>query len=155
MKKVLFVCLGNICRSPLGEGIMTHIASQEQIELQVDSAGTSAYHVGEAPDRRSIIVAHDHHIDISKQKSRQVQASDFFEFDFIIAMDRSNLTHLYDMEPKNSNAALHALREFDLESDDLDVPDPYYGGVDGFQTCYDMIYRSCLNFAKEKLDTAN
>jgi protein-tyrosine phosphatase len=149
MTKILFVCLGNICRSPLGEGIMKYLANQHQLDVKVDSAGTSAYHVGEAPDRRSIRVAYDHHIDISHQKSRKVTKDDFFEFDYIFAMDRNNLANLYDLEPKNSKAKLHVLREFDIESEDLDVPDPYYGGDSGFDDCYQMIYRSCEQFIRE------
>lgn len=151
MKKILFVCLGNICRSPLGHGIMESIAEEHNFPLIVDSAGTSAYHVGEAPDKRSIQVAFDHHIDISSQKSRKVEIADFHKFDFILAMDRQNLANLYDMEPKHSPAQIHLLREFDPDKDSLDVPDPYYGGINGFINCYEMIDRSCRFFFSEKI----
>lgn len=151
MKKILFVCLGNICRSPLGEGIMKKIAEEENIELQVDSCGTSAYHVGELPDPRSIDVALNHHVDIRDQRSRKLDISDFYNFDFILAMDRSNLSNIYDKEPKDSTASIHLLREFDTIENEFDVPDPYYGGDSGFEACYQLIFRSCENFAQEKL----
>ena len=142
--KVLFVCLGNICRSPIGEGIFKSVVNNE--DAFVDSAGTSAYHVGESPDRRSIEVAKKHGIDISLQKSRKLTTDDFHSFDYIFAMDKSNLKNIKSIQPIDSNCHVYLLREFDTIGKGEDVPDPYYGGDSGFEDCFSMIKRSCENF---------
>lgn len=139
MKRVLFVCLGNICRSPLGEAIFNHKASE--LGIVADSAGTAAYHVGENPDHRSIEVAQKHHVPIS-HKARKFVAEDFDKFDYIMAMDENNYE---DMKALTSGKVEHLflLREFDAESNgDLNVPDPYYGGSEGFEKVFQMVSRS-------------
>lgn len=143
---VLFVCLGNICRSPLGEGVLLHRLAEAGLSdrVDVDSAGTGAWHVGQRPDSRSIAVAKKHGIELPGT-ARRVRLEDFFEFQLVLAMDRSNLADLKDLESgSGSDASIRLLLEFDPEaSDDLDVPDPYYGGPDGFDRVYDMVDRAC------------
>lgn len=141
---VLFVCLGNICRSPLAEGVFLHMADEAGISttLTVDSAGTGAWHVGERPDPRSIEVAERHGIELPGQ-ARCVTEDDFRRFDRIIAMDRSNLRDLEAMRPDDATAVVQLLRDHDPEPGDGEVPDPYYGGDDGFDNVYEMVRRSC------------
>ncbi len=142
--KILMVCLGNICRSPLAEGIMNEKFRQHGIAAEVDSAGTAAYHVGEPPDERSREVAAKHGIDISGQRARQFEVSDFDRFDKIYAMDSQNI----------SNIAALARDDNDLEKVDMilnesypgenrQVPDPYYGGKNGFEKVYQMLDEAC------------
>jgi protein-tyrosine phosphatase len=152
---MLFVCLGNICRSPLAEGVFQHLASDSGLTgaVEVDSAGTGAWHVGNSSDPRAIEVAQRHGITLGS-RARQVREEDFFGFDLILAMDRSNLRDLEalrdgitDREP---TADLRLFREFDPEADgDLDVPDPYFGGPGGFDTVYEMIVRTCRGILEE------
>ena len=145
-KRVLFVCLGNIVRSPLAENLFYHLASQRGIEdqFEVDSAGTSAFHVGEPPDYRMQQVAAKHGLKYDG-RSRQFTRRDFEEFDLIIAMDMSNQNSLYSLarsdEDKNK---VHLMREFDPKGNPMDsVPDPYYGGIKGFEQAYQIMARSC------------
>lgn len=139
MKKVLFVCLGNICRSPLGEAIFNYKASN--LRMMADSAGTAAYHVGEKPDHRSIEVAGQHGVPIDS-RARKFVAEDFDRFDYILAMDRQNYRDMEELAQGRTDH-LFLLREFDPESKgDLDVPDPYYGGIDGFEKVFHMVSRS-------------
>jgi protein-tyrosine phosphatase len=151
---VLFVCLGNICRSPLGEGILAHRLEEEDLSdrVRVDSAGTGAWHQGEPPDPRSIEVATRHGITL-RGLARRVSLEDFHEFDYIFAMDRTNLHDLRHLESQGEAGALLTLfREFDPHQDgDLDVPDPYYGGPDGFDLMFDMIDRTCAAFVEHLL----
>ncbi len=141
---VLFVCLGNICRSPLAEGVLDHLARLDGVDLQVDSAGTGAWHVGERADPRSREVARGNGIHLDG-RARRVRDQDLHEFDYVIAMDRANLSDLEAMHRSaNGSARLHLLREFDPDADgDLEVPDPYYGGPSGFEEVFDMVERSC------------
>jgi protein-tyrosine phosphatase len=149
--RILFVCLGNICRSPLAEGVFLHLADEAGLShrLEVDSAGTGAYHVGERPDRRSIEVASRHGIELPG-RARQAEPEDFERFHMVVAMDRSNHDDLAAMAPGDATAELRMLREFDPEADgDLDVPDPYYGGPQGFDRVYEMVRRSCETLLDE------
>lgn len=145
---VLFVCLGNICRSPLAEGVLLDLLDERGLSgrVEVDSAGTGAYHVGESPDPRSVEVARRNGIDL-RGRARQVANEDLETFDYLVAMDRSNLRNLEDLASQSPDeAGLHLLREFDPEAgegSELDVPDPYFGGDDGFDRVYEMIDRSC------------
>jgi len=143
---VLFVCLGNICRSPLAEGVFRHILDEGGVtdRFRVDSAGTGSWHVGESPDHRSVRSAATHGVALTGH-SRQVQPEDFRTFDFIVAMDQSNLSHLQQYrDGVGGEAALFLLREFDPEGGPgAEVPDPYYGGPNGFEEVYDMVDRSC------------
>jgi len=152
-EKILFVCLGNICRSPLGEGVLRSLVAQ-RLELaeriEVDSAGTSAYHVGEPPDDRMSAVAQSRGVSMEGQRSRQVSDSDFAEFDLILAMDRSNLEDLRSRAPKGCRAEIRLMRSYD-PSEGEDVPDPYYGGEDGFQVVFEIVHRSCSALIDELL----
>jgi len=154
---VLFVCLGNICRSPLAEGVFRHVLDQEGLsdQFRVDSAGTSSWHVGEGPDHRAIRSAATRGVTLGGH-SRQVQPEDFKRFDYIVAMDRSNLTDLQEYEDSvGGEAALYLLREFDPEGGPgSEVPDPYYGGPDGFEKVYDMVERSCRQLLDHIMDEA-
>ncbi len=143
--RILFVCLGNICRSPLAEGVFRHLAGERGLEGRVtaESAGTGGWHVGQAPDPRSREVAERNGIAL-EGSARQVAPSDLEEFDWIIAMDASNRDALLALAPSAERARLHLLREFDPEGGpEAEVPDPYYGGEGGFDRVYEMVYRSC------------
>ena len=136
------VCLGNICRSPLAEGILQSKVNQENI--QVDSAGTAAYHVGQLPDVRSIEVAKKNGIDLTNQRARKFTVNDFDTFDLIYAMDTSNFQNILalarNMEDESKVQLI--LNEIDSNSN-MSVPDPYYGGDDGFEKVYKMLNRAC------------
>lgn len=133
---VLMVCLGNICRSPLAHGIFQTLA--ENLNIQVDSAGTANYHSGNAPDPRSIAVAAKNGIDISSQKARQFIAEDFSKFEHIFVMDKSNLQQVLKLaKTENDRQKVRLLLE------DREVEDPYYGGQDGFTTVFNKIEKGC------------
>ncbi|WP_200821351.1 low molecular weight protein-tyrosine-phosphatase [Oceanicoccus sp. KOV_DT_Chl] len=137
---VLFVCLGNICRSPTAHGVFQqHIrASKLEHVISVDSAGTGDWHVGKAPDQRSVKAAATRGYDLSALRARQVCAQDFYDFDYILAMDNSNLSDLQTLQPNDSRASLSLLLSYgDVAV--AEVPDPYYGAGDGFQTVLDLI----------------
>ena len=145
--KVLMVCLGNICRSPLAEGILQ--AKANDISLYVDSAGTAGYHIGHAPDPRSIAVARKHNIDISRQRCRQFRVEDFEDFDMIFAMDYNNYEHIVRMAPDDEAMEKVALLLDILEEPLSEVPDPYYGGPDGFDHVFELIDRACERIYKD------
>lgn len=135
---VLFVCLGNICRSPSAEAVFKHKAKQRQLDLHIDSAGTMGYHTGCPPDERSQQVGEARGYDFSGLACRRVSAEDFEVFDFIVAMDHQNLENLKEACPAPLHHKLHLLMSFtDLEEDI--VPDPYYGGKKGFEYVLDLI----------------
>lgn len=142
---VLMVCLGNICRSPMAEGVFRHILEEEGLEgrIGVDSAGTGGWHVGESPDPRSIRMAASHGVTLTGV-ARQVQPEDFERFDYIVAMDLSNLENLERYrDGVGGDAALYLFREFDPEGGPgEEVPDPYYGGPMGFENVFAMVERS-------------
>jgi protein-tyrosine phosphatase len=142
---VLFVCLGNICRSPLAEGVFRHLVEREGLadRFEIDSAGTGSWHVGERADARSTLIAEQHGIELDS-RARQVQPEDFERFDYIIAMDRDNLHTLERMSETNgSGARIELLRRYEAERDGDEVPDPYYGGASGFESVFKMVKRSC------------
>lgn len=142
---VLFVCLGNICRSPLAEGVFKHLVQERGLadRFVVESAGTGSWHVGEAPDERSRRVAEKHGITLDS-RARQVTPDDLERFDHVIVMDRDNLRTLERMRDAGGvDREIHLLREYDPEGDGDEVPDPYYGGPGGFDTVYEMVRRSC------------
>ena len=138
--KVLFVCLGNICRSPLAEGAFrAHVKDRGLDDLfEVDSAGTSAYHAGEHPDPRSIDVARRNGVNIERQRSRQLIAADFDVYHYIVAMDDSNLRNMRRLTTRSSRAQLSLMLD-ELGDPGRDVPDPYYGGASGFETVWSMV----------------
>ena len=136
-RSILFVCTGNICRSPTAEGVLRHLAEKEGIELRIASAGTGDWHVGNPPDERAQRHAKGRGYDLSAQRARQVRQSDFEEFDLILAMDRGHLRALERMAPPE---ARHKVRLF---IPDRDVPDPYYGGPHGFEHVLDLVEAAC------------
>ncbi len=142
--KVLMVCLGNICRSPLAEGVLKETAKREGLDIYVDSAGTAAYHAGERPDRRSQEVARKHGIDISNQRARQFEREDFALFDRIYVMDKSNYDDVVSLADTREDAAkVEMILNTVYPGKDLSVPDPYYGGNDGFEKVFQMLDNSC------------
>jgi protein-tyrosine phosphatase len=142
---ILFVCLGNICRSPLAEGVFKHLAEQKGLadRFHVESAGTGSWHVGEEADARSQRVARDNGITLDS-RARQVEPGDLERFDHVVAMDRDNLRTLERMrDAQGGTRRIRLLRDFDPEADGDEVPDPYYGGPGGFDDVFEMVRRSC------------
>lgn len=137
------VCLGNICRSPLAQGILESKIKTEDA-IKVDSAGTGGWHAGEKPDNRSIAVAKQNGIDISKQRARQFIADDFKTFDLIYVMDKSNLENVLQLAPnKDAKNKVKLILNEIFPDQNLDVPDPYYGVEDGFKNVYNMLDAAC------------
>ncbi len=148
MKRILFVCLGNICRSPTAHGVMLKKIEELGLNwIHVDSAGTAAYHIGKAPDPRTLAEASKAGYDLSRLTARQVEESDFYEYDYIFAMDSENFRNLKAMRPSGSTAALHLALEF-TDVDDTDVPDPYYGGASGFRDVLNLCEMLCDDILK-------
>jgi protein-tyrosine phosphatase len=139
--KVLFVCTGNICRSPTAEGVFRALVEREGLadRIDVDSAGTHSYHVGEPPDGRSSAAALKRGVDLSTQRARKVRGSDFDEFDLVLAMDRGHHDILRRMVPKGREDRVRLFLDFAPQLGAKDVPDPYYGAGDGFERVLDMI----------------
>jgi protein-tyrosine phosphatase len=137
---ILFVCLGNICRSPTAEGVVRSIASREfpGLALQIDSAGTADYHVGEPPDRRSIAAARRRGYDLGSLRARQVVRADFDRFSHVLAMDLANLAELEQLREPASSARVALFLEYAPEAGIDEVPDPYYGGVEDFERVLDL-----------------
>jgi len=136
-KKILMVCLGNICRSPLAEGILQSKVGENVI---VDSAGTAGYHIGSLPDERSIEIANLNDVDITNQRARKVSASDFDEYDYIYAMDKENYDNLRAMAKNETQRSKVEMIMNELQpKENIDVPDPYYGGDNGFEHVYAML----------------
>jgi protein-tyrosine phosphatase len=146
--------MGNICRSPTAEGVMRHLLREEGLEdeITVDSAGTGAWHVGNPPDRRATAAARARGI-VLEGAARQVRPSDFDDYDLLLVADRENLADLRAIAPDEAaRAKVRLLREFDPASDgaaDLDVPDPYYGGPDGFEDVLDLVEAACRGLLAE------
>lgn len=142
--RILFVCLGNICRSPIAHGVFQSLVDSSEYRhiLEVDSCGTGHWHVGEPPHRESCRVAKEHGISITQQRARQVKENDFSHFDIIVAMDRQNKRDLEKIRG-TGKARIVTLREYDSHKDGADVPDPYYGGPEGFEEVFEIISRSC------------
>jgi protein-tyrosine phosphatase len=136
-RSILFVCTGNICRSPTAEAVLRHLAKEKSLELRIESAGIGDWHVGHPPDERAQSHARNRGYDLSAQRARQVRANDFEEFDMILAMDRGHLRALQRMAPRHHHAKIR------LFTPQCDVPDPYYGGADGFERVLDMVEERC------------
>jgi protein-tyrosine phosphatase len=147
--RVLAVCLGNICRSPAAEAAIAEAASAAGVDIEVDSAGTGAYHVGEPPDERMRRAAAEAGLAISG-RARQFEPADFETFDLIVVMDRSNLRDVVGLAPDEAAIGrVRLFRSFDPTADDLDVPDPYYGGPDGFARVVAMVRRAAAGLVAE------
>ena len=148
MTRILMVCLGNICRSPLAEGILSSKVDPEKVF--VDSAGTSDYHIGHSPDPLSVSIAQNRKLDITSQKGRQFSVSDFDEFDHIYVMDMSNLKDVLALARNESDRNKVSLILDELfPGENVEVPDPYYGGDDGFGKVYDMLDEACEVIAEK------
>ncbi len=146
--RVLFVCLGNICRSPTAEGVLREVAAREapQLWLEIDSAGTADYHIGSAPDPRSQTAARARGIDISGLRARQIERRDFERFDYILAMDEDNLAQLERLRPRAARAQLHLFMSYAPEIGQREVPDPYYGGPGDFDAVLDLASAAARGF---------
>lgn len=143
--KIVFVCLGNICRSPTAEGVFQHLVNERGLQpyFYVDSSGTSAYHIGETANSKSQKMANEHGIEL-RSRARRFGPDDLEEFDLIVAMDRENLADIKSLDSGNKyDDKTILLREYDPSPDDREVPDPYYGGIDGFQNVFNIVKRSC------------
>ena len=154
--KIIFICLGNICRSPTAEGVFQHLVNLAGLELyfEIDSAGTGAWHVGQPANSKSREVAHERGVELHSI-ARKLVHSDLEYFDMIVAMDFNNREDILSM---NNRSDLHEkvilLRDFDPDPDDGQVPDPYHGGMDGFNDVFDIVNRSCtelLDFLKHDI----
>jgi low molecular weight protein-tyrosine phosphatase len=137
---ILFVCMGNICRSPTAEGVFRKVVEDAGLadRIRVDSAGTHAYHTGEPPDRRAQAAATSRGYVLADIRARRVRDEDFVEFDYIIAMDEDNLAHLQESVTEDASSSLRLFLEF-TESHEREVPDPYYGGTSGFERVLDLV----------------
>ncbi|SDR98941.1 low molecular weight protein-tyrosine-phosphatase [Gramella sp. MAR_2010_147] len=146
--RVLMVCLGNICRSPLAEGILK--SKVDPSKVFVDSAGTGSWHIGSEPDRRSIATAKRYDLDITEQRGRQFSKKDFEDFDYIFTMDNSNFKDVMAMaETDEDRQKVHLILEEIFPSENVDVPDPYHGGEQGFENVYQMLNEACDLIAKK------
>jgi len=146
MIRVLFVCLGNICRSPTAHGVFQKLVNDAGLEntVLVDSAGTAAWHIGKSPDSRSTAAAAKRGYDLSPLRARQAVAADFEQFDYVLAMDKENLTNLQRICPNGAKSAPQLfLYEFGRRVNEQEVPDPYYGGEDGFEHVLDLVEDAC------------
>lgn len=146
--RVLMVCLGNICRSPLAEGILK--SKVDPNKVFIDSAGTGSWHIGSEPDRRSIATAKSYDLDITSQRGRQFSAKDFDDFDYIFVMDNSNFKDVMSMARTDEDRQkIHLILEEIFPSENVDVPDPYHGGEQGFENVYQMLNEACDQIAKK------
>ena len=145
--KIVMVCLGNICRSPLAEVIMRAKLLENHI---VDSAGTGAWHSGQLPDKRSVTTAKKRGLDITNQRARQFKVSDFDTFDYIYVMDNSNYKDVISLAPtEESKSKVRLILNEIFPNENVDVPDPYYGGDDGFENVFDMLDQACEAIARK------
>ncbi|MBS1533872.1 MAG: low molecular weight phosphotyrosine protein phosphatase [Bacteroidetes bacterium] len=146
--KILMVCLGNICRSPLAEGILASKLPKDK--FKIDSAGTGSWHIGKQPDQRSIATAQKNGLDITDQRARQFKTTDFDKFDYIFVMDNSNYDDVMAMAKTDAHKAKVDLILNELfPGENVDVPDPYYGSQFGFDSVYQMLDEACENLAKK------
>jgi protein-tyrosine phosphatase len=154
--RVVVVCLGNICRSPTAEGVFLQLLQDEApgLRVQVDSAGTAAYHVGEAPDGRSIAAARRRGIDLSVLRARSLRREDFRDFDLILAMDQDNLRVAKARRPANARAAVKLFLEYAPQCGMREVPDPYFGDADGFERVLDLTAAASRGLLAELRDQA-
>jgi protein-tyrosine phosphatase len=144
MQKILFVCLGNICRSPLAEGIMLKLISDKNLPIEIDSAGTSNFHAGETPDYRTVLNAKKHGVDLTPLKARQFSEKDFNNFDVIYVMDKSNMTNVLALaKNKEQEQKVELFLNTLFPNQNMEVPDPYFGGEEGFEDVFNLVYSTC------------
>jgi low molecular weight protein-tyrosine phosphatase len=148
--RILFVCTGNICRSPTAEGVFRHFVKEAGLATDVtsDSAGTHGYHVGEAPDPRTQRAAESRGYDLAALRARQVSRNDFEDFDYVLAMDQANLLALQHFCPAQHSGKLRLFMEFGGDPAVREVPDPYYGGAQGFERVLDLVERASRGLIK-------
>ena len=151
MKRVLFVCTGNICRSPTAEGVFRHLARERGVleRIRIDSAGTIDFHAGEAPDPRAVEHAARRGYDLSDLRARQVTYADFHQFDRILAMDRGHLRQLKALAPGGAASRIAMFLDHSGRWHGRDVPDPYYGGAHGFEEVLDMVEEACAGLLED------
>lgn len=150
MSRILFVCLGNICRSPLAEGILLHLIDKHELDLHIDSAGTADYHVGEAPDHRTIQNALKHEVDLTALRARQFTSEDFEKFDRIFVMDKSNYRNVISLaRNQNDKNKVDYFLNLSHPGKNLEVPDPYYGGEKGFENVFQLVWNASLKLIEE------
>ena len=151
MINILFICMGNICRSPSAEGFFARALqdSAHRELISIDSAGTHSYHVGHGPDSRAVETAAKFDVDIADLRARKVKLDDFHHYDLIIAMDRDNLTDLRAIQPVDSKAGLKMMMSYHPDGHPQDVPDPYYGGMDGFRYMCELLEAATAGLLKE------
>jgi len=154
--RILFVCMGNICRSPTAEGVFRRLVAERVpgVEIEVDSAGTHDYHVGDPPDPRSIAAAARRGVDLRQLRARLIRDDDFERFDLIIAMDRLNREALLERSPAPFRERIRLFMEFAGDREVEDVPDPYYGGAPGFERVLDLAEEAAAGLLDEVLDRA-
>jgi protein-tyrosine phosphatase len=152
--RVLFVCMGNICRSPTAEGVFRQALQAHGGSIEIDSAGTHDYHVGEPPDRRAIAAAQRRGIDLSGLRARQVTDEDFARFDLILAMDGDNFDLLQRRAPAQYQARIKLVMEFAPDAYSREVPDPYYGGAKGFEEVLDLLEKAAQGLLRELQEAA-
>jgi protein-tyrosine phosphatase len=154
--RILFVCMGNICRSPTAEGVFRRLVAERapDVEIEVDSAGTHDYHVGDPPDPRSIAAAARRGVDLRQLRARLIRDDDFERFDLIIAMDRLNREALLDRSPAPFRERIRLFMEFAGDREVEDVPDPYYGGAPGFERVLDLAEEAAAGLLDEVLERA-
>lgn len=149
--KICFVCLGNICRSPTAEGVFQHLVNQKELSpyFYIESAGTSAYHIGEPANSKSREVAGQFGVEL-RSRAKRFETGDLEDFDLVLAMDYENLSNLKTLSNgSKSEAAIRLLRDFDPETGTAEVPDPYFGGMNGFKNVFQIVYRSCKSLLNE------
>lgn len=144
------VCLGNICRSPMAEGVLRHKSEKAGKNFIIDSAGTSNYHIGETPDLRAVKKMEEYTIDISSLSARQFKKSDFQQFDLILAMDENNFTNIMRMtENEEQKSKVKMILDYIYPNERMSVPDPYYGGDSGFENVYRLLDAACNEIIKQ------
>lgn len=151
--RILFVCMGNICRSPTAEGVFRHLVSQRapDVPIEIDSAGTHDYHIGEPPDRRAVSAALRRSIDLSGLRARRVHDEDFERFDLILAMDEENLRELHRRATPRHHERIRLMMEYAPRAGCTAVPDPYYGGAQGFEEVLDLLEEAAAGLLEEVL----
>ncbi|KAA3638259.1 MAG: low molecular weight phosphotyrosine protein phosphatase [Proteobacteria bacterium] len=149
--KILFICMGNICRSPTAEALFTHLLNESGLQdmFEVDSAGTHAYHIGNPPDKRSMAAALNRGVEMRHLRARQVEAADFERFDRLIVMDRANLAEIKSRFPNKAHDKLSLMMSYAQLRSETEVPDPYYGGDDGFEVVLDLLTEAAQGLLSE------
>lgn len=151
MASVLFVCLGNICRSPTAHGVLEQMVKAEKLDhhIIVDSCGTGAWHIGQPPDDRTQKIAQLKGYDLAHLRARRIDASDFENFDYILAMDTRNLAEIIKKAPPDYSGRIQLFLDFSPDKNLMEVPDPYYGGNDGFERVFNLVELTCKNLLSE------